>query len=698
MIQFVLVLFGSLFLVGFYNNWKRKNIKYSFEYQPSSPGQSSIQRSLISRSQLLGTLFDNITTLYELLFFSFEKFSDYPCIGWRDLIKEHKEQREITKKVQGKEIKEKRDFTLYEMSPFKWITYKQYGSRVENVASGLVSSDVGVSPRSSTFGIFCNTCPEWLLILHACCSQSVTISTSYSNLGEEGLEHSINQVGISHLFTSSDLLTIIARIKKNCPSLKVVIHKDKVETKMKEELNKLEIKLISIEQVEEIGSKNPVKANPPKPEDNLLIMYTSGTTGAPKGVIISHKNILSVIASGFKCADIYPSDRYVGYLPLAHVLELVIENAMFLGGASIGYGQPRTLTGQNMKNSFGDIKELKPSLMCGVPEVWERIRKGSIEKIQKNNFLVRSLFNTTLSLKKFLYPYFGLSIPVLDIIFKPFRNEVGGNLRLILSGGAPISNETQNFIRTCCSCNLIQGYGLTETCGLICIQLPSDLSVGTIGGPAPCNELKLVDIPEMGYTSQDKPNPRGEILVRGLNVTNGYFNNEDSTKEVYIEGGWFATGDVGELLPNGTMKVIDRKKNLVKLAAGEYIALERLESLYKHCEFVENICIYADSSKNFPIAVVVPNRNNLEKYSNSQNIHEVDYKTLCQNEKIVSALMNSLRQVAKDNKLTNFENIQGIYVTPDEWTPENDMLTPAFKIKRRNIFQKYKEQIEKIYE
>jgi len=224
------------------------------------------------------------------------------------------------------------------------------------------------------------------------------------------------------------------------------------------------------------------------------------------------------------------------------------------------------------------------------------------------------------------------------------------------------------------------------------------LSVGTIGGPAPCNELKLVDIPEMGYTSQDKPNPRGEILVRGLNVTNGYFNNEDSTKEVYIEGGWFATGDVGELLPNGTMKVIDRKKNLVKLAAGEYIALERLESLYKHCEFVENICIYADSSKNFPIAVVVPNRNNLEKYSNSQNIHEVDYKTLCQNEKIVSALMNSLRQVAKDNKLTNFENIQGIYVTPDEWTPENDMLTPAFKIKRRNIFQKYKEQIEKIYE
>jgi long-chain acyl-CoA synthetase len=179
---------------------------------------------------------------------------------------------------------------------------------------------------------------------------------------------------------------------------------------------------------------------------------------------------------------------------------------------------------------------------------------------------------------------------------------------------------------------------------IVVLKYLDDLLPGVVGPPVPSVETKLVDIPDMGYFSTDKPYPRGELLVRGINVTAGYYQNEEETKKVYIEDGWFATGDVAEQLPSGSYKIIDRKKNLVKLAGGEYIALERLESLFKHSDFVENVCVYGDSSKQFPVAIVVPNRANLEKWAEQNEVHEHDYQALCENEKVVEAVTNSLKE------------------------------------------------------
>jgi len=403
-----------------------------------------------------------------------------------------------------------------------------------------------------------------------------------------------------------------------------------------------------------------------------------------------------VIAAGYKCITVHPSDTYMAFLPLAHVLELVVENVILMAGGSLGYGNPRTLTTSAMKNCYGDIKELRPTLMAGVPEVWERIRKGAFEKLKKQPKIVQGAFNGAFSIKKALHPYLGLRIPIIDTMFSALRSETGGRLRIMLSGGAPVAADTQTFLRMCFGCNCIQGYGLTETCGVVSLQLPDDYEPGVVGGPVPAAEIKLLDIPDMGYTHLDSPNPRGELLARGPGITVGYYKNEEQTKEVYKDG-WFSTGDIAEILPNGSLKIVDRKKNLVKLSHGEYIALEKLESVYKHSEFVENICCYGDSSKEFAIALIVPHKNHLESWAEQNGIHENDFQALCDNDKVKDMVLKSLQELGKKSRLASFEILQGLYLSAEEWTAENDMLTAAFKLKRRNIVKKYQEQIDAMY-
>jgi len=217
------------------------------------------------------------------------------------------------------------------------------------------------------------------------------------------------------------------------------------------------------------------------------------------------------------------------------------------------------------------------------------------------------------------------------------------------------------------------------------------------GGPVPSVEVKLLDVEEMKYTSKDKPNPRGELMAKGPGITSGYYKNKEMTNEVYLQDGWFATGDVAEILPNGVIKIIDRKKNLVKLSHGEYIALEKLESVYKNCEYVENICCYGESSKDFPIAIIVPHKNHLEQWADKNGIHEKDFAALCGNDKVKEMVLKAMQDIGKKCRLASFETVQAVHLASDEWTAENDMLTAAFKLKRRNIVKHYKNDIEMMY-
>jgi len=281
------------------------------------------------------------------------------------------------------------------------------------------------------------------------------------------------------------------------------------------------------------------------------------------------------------------------------------------------------------------------------------------------------------------------------VIFKNFKKQTGGRIRIMLSGGAPISAETHEFLRVAFSCPVTVGYGLTEICGIGTLLPLEHVATDRVGAPSPSIEIKLVDVPEMGYTSKDKPCPRGEIWFRGGNVTLGYYKNEGKTKEDFKDG-WFASGDIGEWHQDGTLSVIDRKKNLIKLSHGEYIAIEKLESKYHNSPFVENICVYADGLRDYPIAIVKVSEGATNKWAHDAGITD-KFHTIITRRDFKAAVLQSLQQIAKSTGLKEIEVVKGVVLTDDEWTPENDLLTAAMKLKRQSIVPKYKKEIEEQY-
>jgi len=295
---------------------------------------------------------------------------------------------------------------------------------------------------------------------------------------------------------------------------------------------------------------------------------------------------------------------------------------------------------------------------------------------------------------------------VWDLIIKKVREKLGiKNMKYMVTGSAPLSGDMHDFARVVFNCPLIQGYGLTETVSAGSVQRTDDFSNENIGPCLTNVEMKLVDVPDMNYRSTDLPNPRGEIWIRGPSITQGYYKDEAKTNEAFFESDddspykWFASGDIGMWLPNGSLKIIDRKKNLIKPQHGEYIALEKLESVYKNCTYIDLICVYVDSLHFNCIAIVTPNRERLTAWAVTQKLPNTDnFVELCKNQKLQQFLLSEIRTTGRKLKLRSIEDIKKIAISPFEWTPQNNMLTSAMKLNRNEIVKKYKEDIAKMYE
>jgi long-chain acyl-CoA synthetase len=270
-----------------------------------------------------------------------------------------------------------------------------------------------------------------------------------------------------------------------------------------------------------------------------------------------------------------PGDGLLTYLPLAHILEFVFENSVLFWGGTMGYGNARTLSDANVRNCAGDIREFKPTILIGVPAVWETVKKGIIAKANAGSAITRNLFWGALAAKQFLLANGLPGVGILDaVVFSKVRAATGGKVRICFNGGGPISKDTIRFISSAVG-PLISGYGLTETAAMGAIQDPLWFDPESLGEMPGCIEMKLVDFPDAGYFAKNNPQ-QGEIGIRGNSVTSGYLDNEEETKAAFTEDGWFKTGDIGEWSPNGQIRIIDRKKNLVKTINGEYIALEKV--------------------------------------------------------------------------------------------------------------------------
>lgn len=669
--------------------------------------ESDIYRHVKHPEYLIETPVKEIETMDQLFDYCVQKYADRPCIGKRELIKVH---RTIKKFPNGTE----KIWEIPEFGTLKYQTYKEIQQRITHVARGLVQY-CGIN-SGDRFGMFENTCAEWWLTAQAAYKYNITLVTVYANLGEDALIHSLNETKVQSLLTNEEQLPRFHLLCQKIPSLRNIVYVSSAPKEMSKEeqirresiIQKLrdetELNLISFDDLEKLGAsisdEAAIKVRKPSKNKSLaIIMYTSGTTGIPKGVQILHRNILAAVAGVSSCVDLEAIEEppvYIGFLPLAHILETVAEAIVLFHGGRIGYGNPRTLSDTGAK-PCGDFSAIKPNIVAGVPRIFDTVKKTIVAKLEEpgTSPIKKWLFDTAYAAKKAAYDA-GRDTPLWNaMIFNKLAGFMGGNVKAILSGGAPLSSETQEFVRICFGVPTLQGYGLTETtAALTANSILSKMATGCIGPPVPSCELKLVSIPEMNYKASD-PRPRGEICTRGPCVTDGYFNKQS---EDYDKDGWFHTGDIGTIEENGQLKIIDRKKNLVKLDHGEYVAIEKIESAYSNSPFVSpnGLFIYGDSQHSYVVGILLPAELTAKNWARQHSISD-DLNNLIKDPEFKKAVKLSLEKEAKKNNLKSIELMQDFVIVNDEWTPENGLLTAAMKLKRNELKEKYKKEIDEMY-
>ena len=649
---------------------------------------------------------DNLDTLYALIAAAFKKYADQKCLGTREYLGMHTLQPPVKK-----------------FGDVKWKSYKEVGDMSVKFGAalrgaGLVPSvDVATLDKMTTpcsIAIFENTCAEWLIASFGAFSQAIIVTTVYSTLGMDAVVDAVQDGVISAMLCNKANLGVLIKRIQDMPTLKTIIYTNDCiapDQKIDIPVPPAGIKIVAFEEFIASGDTTKYPPNPPKPSSMAVLMYTSGSTGKPKGVVITHAQIVSAIAAGIISLGIRAGDVYLGYLPLAHILELMAEFCMITVGCTICYADPKTLTTKGAY-PIGALEQYSPTIMAGVPKIYDVIKKGIEAKVATSSPIAQFLVKTAFQVRSFALRQ-GYDTPLFKVlVFKKFAKLVGGKLRLALSGGGPLNNEVQDFIRTCFGCPFFQGYGLTETCAGLTIQDPKDLRSGIAGQLLASVEVKLLSTPDISdkagkpYLSTDRKDVngnfiygRGEILVKGGNIALGYYNLPDKTSEVFRSDGFFHTGDIGQFMSDGSIRIVDRAKNLVKLKGGEYIAIENMEMAYGNSTFVDaiagGICCYGDGDMDRPVAIMQLNVAVAMSWAKEHHVSG-DVETIMKSKQLYQAVMADLAKEGKKAGLSHLEGLVAIGLLTEPWTPENGCLTAANKLQRRAVIDKFQVLFEAV--
>ncbi len=441
----------------------------------------------------------------------------------------------------------------------------------------------------------------------------------------------------------------------------------------------------------------------PKPKDTLTVCYTSGTTNLPKGAELTQLNFLcqmnNVDDTGYQ---IRSSSFHISYLPLAHVFERCIIFLCLLRGTKIGF-----ITGDVRTYLVQDMSILKPTHFATVPRVMDTFRNSIKDKITKmpegiqKNLVLRGMkaklenLRQRGAIKHTFYDF---------LIFRKICNTFGGRIEVFITGSAPLTKDLAEDIKIFFSVPIIEGYGMTESTAAITIGRIDDLNNTSTGGCIRTTIFKLADVTEMNYSSQtkldDQPSPTGEIYAGGPCVFKGYFKNPEETKKALTTDGWLKTGDVGRILPGDMgLKIIDRVKEIFKLSQGEYIAPAKLEGVYGKSKYVQQICVYGDSTRNNIIGLIYPNHVNLKQYLTSLGRWKENSKVeeFLQDPEVMEEISKDLTSLAKQNNFNSLELLKYFALIDKEFTVTNECLTPTFKLVRRMVKTHYGSYFEALY-
>ncbi|NXI86591.1 ACSL5 ligase, partial [Rhipidura dahli] len=620
--------------------------------------------ALLTDNNLLSYYFEDAKTLYEVFQRGVHISGNGDCLGYRK-----------------------------PKQPYQWLTYKQVSDRTKYLGSGLLQK--GCQPSPNQFiGIFAQNRPEWIISEYACYTYSMVAVPLYDTLGPEAIVYIVNKADISVVICDTPAKAEV--LLKNCeekktPCLKIIVLMDLFDKELKDRGAKVGIEILSLQEVEELGKNNIREPVPPKPEDLSVVCFTSGTTGNPKGAMLTHQNVVSNAAAFLRCTEntieCTSSDVAISYLPLAHMFERVVQAVVYSCGAKVGFFQG------DIKLLTDDMKTLKPTLFPVVPRllnrVYDKIQSGANTPV-KRHLLKFAVFMKMAEIKQGIIR----NDSIWDkLVFKKVQETMGGRVRIMVTGAAPISPSVLTFLRAALGCQIFEAYGQTECSAGSTFSMPGDWTTGHVGAPLACNIIKLDDVEEMSYFSS---NNEGEVCIKGPNVFKGYLKDPEKTAEALDKDGWLHTGDIGKWLPNGTLKIIDRKKNIFKLAQGEYIAPEKIENVYIRSAPVAQVFVHGESLRSFLIGIVVPDAEILPEFAAKLGI-KGSFEELCKISAVKKAILEDLIRLGREAGLKSFEQVKDLYIHTELFSVENGLLTPTLKAKRGDLVKFFQKEIEALY-
>lgn len=561
------------------------------------------------------------------------------------------------------------------------ISWNELKSQVDHLALGLLELEVGAGDR---VGLLSENRPEWVIADLSILSVGAATVPVYTSLTPEEIEGILRDAGVKILFVSGpDLLAKVLPFQEAL-NLKVILLDAPYRASGPRVWWMGE--LIGLGKTAGPGRRAEAakRLEALGPETLASLIYTSGTTGAPKGVMLTHGNFLSNCRAVAEVLPLDETDQTLSFLPLSHVFERMAGYyfVLFRGG-TIAYAH-------SMESVPEDLIEIGPTVVTAVPRFYEKTRERIEEAIRAAPRFKQAAYRWALRVghRRNERVLKGLPVPpglasayaAADwIVFSKVRTRMGGRIRFFVSGGAPLSKTIAEYFYMM-GLPILEGYGLTETSPVITVNRVDRLRFGTVGRPLPGVEVRIAE--------------DGEVLTRGPHVMQGYFRNPKATAEVIDKEGWFHTGDVGSLSPEGYLTITDRKKDLIKTSGGKMVAPQRLEALLKTDGTVED-CVVVGDRRKFVTALIVPNRQKLAAWARKENLPFADMKELVEAPRIRSFFEKRVERV--NRRLASFEQIKKFALLPEPFTQGSGELTPTLKVKRRIICERYADRIEALY-